>query len=177
MILEAAPPGFAGAVLAELVAGHSLLADHSAADGRHLVLRDGAALRRIWLRCVEPGRPLAALIPCDAHAGLRRQAASDFCERSGAGALVRDGSVMPTLFQTWRLNLLLAILDAGGGSGQVTSHEVARLVVYPHLAIGRGVEWKTAPERRRTQRLIKESEALVAGGYRALLCGGAGRQK
>ena len=59
----------------------------------------------------------------------------------------------------------------------VTSHMVARRLVYPRLSIGQGASWKSSPERRRTQRLIREAEALAAGGYRALLAGRAGRQK
>jgi hypothetical protein len=176
-ILEPVPQGFAGPALADLIAGRRLLADRTFASGRHLVFGDGAALHRIWLRCPEPGLPLAALIPCDAYGELRWRASSAVIERNGAATPAGGGVAMPTAFQAWRLNLLLAILDAGDGSGPVSSHEVARQVVYPHLAIGRGAEWKTAPERRRTQRLIKEAHAMMAGGYRALLCGRAGRQK
>jgi hypothetical protein len=55
--------------------------------------------------------------------------------------------------------LLLSILDLRG-EGQVTSHEVARQLIYPRLDIGRGAAWKSSPERRRTQRLIREAEAL-----------------
>ncbi|MBK6706242.1 MAG: DUF2285 domain-containing protein [Sphingomonadales bacterium] len=45
------------------------------------------------------------------------------------------------------------------------------------MTIGRGAAWKASSERRRTQRLIREAEALAAGGYRALLKGRLGRQK
>jgi len=82
----------------------------------------------------------------------------------------------PTSYQSQRLDLLLSILDLRG-KRHVTSHEVARRLIYPHLDIGRGAAWKSSPERRRTQRLIREAEALAAGGYRALLAGRAGRQK
>ncbi|MDD3799486.1 MAG: DUF2285 domain-containing protein [Novosphingobium sp.] len=37
--------------------------------------------------------------------------------------------------------------------------------------MGRGNEWKSSAERRRTQRLIDEALALMDGGYRALLRG------
>lgn len=79
----------------------------------------------------------------------------------------------PTAYQARRLALLLSILDLRERA-PVTSHEVARRLIYPCLDFGRGAAWKASPERRRTQRLIREAEALAAGGYRALL---AGRQK
>jgi len=82
----------------------------------------------------------------------------------------------PTVYQAQRLDLLLAILDMRDGA-HITSHEVACRLVYPRMTIGRGAAWKASPERRRTQRLIREAEALAAGGYRALLAGRPGRQK
>ena len=82
----------------------------------------------------------------------------------------------PTSYQSQRLDLLLSILDLRG-ERDATSHEVARRLIYPRLDVGRGAAWKSSPERRRTQRLIREAEALAAGGYRALLAGRAGRQK
>lgn len=82
----------------------------------------------------------------------------------------------PTFYQAQRLDLLLAILDLRERA-RITSHEVARRLVYPRMTIGRGAAWKASPERRRTQRLIREAEAMTAGGYRALLAGMPGRQK
>ena len=38
-----------------------------------------------------------------------------------------------------------------------STHEIARRLVYPHMRIGRGDEWKASSERRRTQRLIDEA--------------------
>ena len=79
----------------------------------------------------------------------------------------------PTAFQALRLHLLLDIIDAllAPGQARPSTHEVARRLVYPRLAIGRGAEWKASSERRRTQRLIDEALALMSGGYRALLQG------
>ena len=52
-----------------------------------------------------------------------------------------------------------------------TTHNIARRYVYPGMTIGRGSEWKSSAERRRTQRLIDEAFALMRGGYRTLLRG------
>lgn len=86
----------------------------------------------------------------------------------------------PSPFQRHRLSLLLDILDMMRAADQppVTSYAVARRLIYPAMKIGRGTDWKTSSERRRTQRLINEAFDLMNGGYRALLAGkSAGRQK
>lgn len=83
----------------------------------------------------------------------------------------------PTDYQARRLWMLLDILDLRAASPLATSHEIAARLIYPRLTVGRGPDWKASAERRRTQRLIREAEMLVAGGYRALLAGRQGRQK
>ena len=132
-------------------------------------------MHRIWLRCDPTAVPLAALIPCDAMTEARFQAVSDL-ERWLRGSAAASPVSRPTPYQSQRLDLLLSILDLRG-ERDVTSHEVARRLIYPRLDVGRGAAWKSSPERRRTQRLIREAEAQAAGGYRDLLAGRAGRQK
>lgn len=151
------------------------IASRSAGDETHLVMGDDLSLHRVCLRSVPVGEPLAALIPCDAMLDGRLQALA------GLDGWLSDGprggrTSGPTAYQARRLHLLLAILDLRQGGG-VTSHMVAQRLVYPRLSIGQGASWKSSPERRRTQRLIREAEALAAGGYRALLAGRVGRQK
>ena len=105
------------------------------------------------------------------------QAAARFHRWLMGDAPALNTEALPTSYQAQRLALLLAILDLRSGPLTVSSHEVARRLVYPRLAIARGATWKSSSERRRTQRLIREADALMAGGYRALLSGRAGRQK
>lgn len=105
----------------------------------------------------------------------RLAALGDF-DRWWRGASAPAAVPRPTAYQAQRLDLLLSILDLRHAA-RATSHAIASRLVYPRLAIGRGAAWKASPERRRTQRLIREAEALAAGGYRALLSGRAGRQK
>ncbi|WP_054590054.1 DNA -binding domain-containing protein [Sphingopyxis sp.] len=107
--------------------------------------------------------------------GTRLRAVQDL-DRWLRGAAPSPSAASPTFYQAQRLDLLLAILDLREGA-RVTSHEVACRLVYPRMTIGRGAAWKASPERRRTQRLIREAESLAAGGYRALLAGMPGRQK
>lgn len=175
MILDAAPalPCATGFDLA----GCDIVADRTGGDGRHLVVRTAGAFHRLWLRGTCLGGPVVAAVPLDALVEARLPALSDLY-RSAAGQDAGDVSAArPTRYQAHRLALLLAILDLRAGDPVVTSHEIARRLVYPRLSIGRGATWKSSPERRRTQRLIREAEALAAGGYRALLAGRPGRQK
>lgn len=175
MILGAAPPTFAAGPRFDPARWPHRLGCQSGLDGSHYILSDGAALHRIWLRGDPVDGAYACQVPLDSLIETRLQAVSDF-DRWLRGASFAPAIVRPTSYQAHRLDLLLAVLDLRGGA-PVTSHEIARRLVYPRLDVGRGTAWKSSPERRRTQRLIREAEALAAGGYRALLAGRAGRQK
>lgn len=159
-----------GSCLAERRVAH-----RAAAGGRHYILEHECALHRIWLRGDPERASFAAVIPLDGMTGTRLRAVQDL-DRWLRGAAPSPSAASPTFYQAQRLDLLLAILDLREGA-RVTSHEVACRLVYPRMTIGRGAAWKASPERRRTQRLIREAESLAAGGYRALLAGMPGRQK
>ncbi|WP_432769005.1 DUF2285 domain-containing protein [Sphingopyxis sp.] len=175
MILDAAPPIFAADLRFDPARSTHRLGSRIGPDGGHYILGDGRIMHRIWLRCDPAGVALAALIPCDSMTETRLQAVSDL-QRWLRGTASESAVSRPTSYQSQRLDLLLSILDLRG-ERNATSHEVARRLIYPRLDVGRGAAWKSSPERRRTQRLIREAEALAAGGYRALLAGRAGRQK
>lgn len=151
------------------------VADRAAVGGHHYILEHGGALHRIWLRGDPERATFVAIIPLDGMTGTRLEAVQDL-DRSLRGAPSSQPGARPTVYQAQRLDLLLAILDLRDGT-RITSHEVASRLVYPRAAMGRGAAWKASPERRRTQRLIREAEALATGGYRSLLIGMPGRQK
>jgi hypothetical protein len=172
VILDAAPRTFAAEACFDPARWTHRLGYRTAPGGGYYILGDGSITHRVWLRCDPAGGSHAALIPCDAMIETRLQAVSDF-ERWLRGISSASPAARPTSYQSQRLDLLLSILDLCG-SAHVTSHEIARRIIYPRIDVGRGAAWKSSPERRRTQRLVREAEALAAGGYRALL---AGRQK
>lgn len=114
------------------------------------------------------------MIPRDAGFELRLAAVERFDRRLAGvppGHLPRGFS--PTPFQRHRLSLLLDILDLASPDegADATTYDIARAVIYPHMKLGRGKDWKSSTERRRTHRLIDEAFALRDGGYRALLHG------
>ena len=142
-------------------------------DGRHLVLGDDGGPHHVWQRNGSRGRALAYLTVRDGAVETRRRAAWRLDRRlSGAPPSPRNGTFQPTSFQRRRLNLLLDILDMmQTPDGQPTSHEIACRLVYRNTTIGRGQEWKSSSERRRTLRLIRQAQDLMNGGYRSLLQG------
>ncbi|WP_375713674.1 DUF2285 domain-containing protein [Sphingobium sp. BS19] len=120
------------------------------------------------------GSPLAYVIVRDDAIELRQNVMRRLDRRlTGAPPMRPLSGLQPTAFQRQRLSMLLDILDAvlGHEGGRMTTHEIARRHVYRGLRIGRGDEWKSSSERRRTQRLIDEAIALMRGGYRRLLRG------
>ena len=143
-------------------------------DGRHLVLGDEGGSHSLWLRETDRGKPLAYVVPRDDGIELRSRATQRLEQRlSGVPPDRCPGQFRPTHFQARRLTLLLRILDMLHAERQSrpSTHEIARQLVYPRLAIGRGAEWKASPERRRTQRLIEEARSFMNGRYRSLLKG------
>lgn len=128
----------------------------------------------MWIRNSAKGSTLAYVIVPDDAVDSRYAAAQRFQRRlSGALAMHLPSGFAPTPFQRRRLGMLLDILDAvlDRERTMATTHQIARHHVYPGMTIGRGNEWKSSAERRRTQRLIDEALALMNGGYRALLRG------
>jgi len=151
-----------------------ILADRTLSTGRHLILGDIDGPHRLWVRDPLRGSTLAYVIVRDEAVDLRHVAARRLDRRlAGAPPMRLPPGFAPTAFQRRRLGMLLDILDAVLDRERtgVTTHEIACRHVYPAMAIGRGNEWKSSAERRRTQRLIDEALALMNGGYRALLHG------
>lgn len=175
MILDAAPCALAGHAPYNIDDGTHCLARYSGSSGDNFLFGEGEALHRVWLRCDPCGASLAAVVPWDAMIETRLGAVSDL-DRWVRGRSLAVTAFRPTSYQAQRLDLLLSIIDLRS-ERNLTSHEIARRLIYPRLGLGRGAAWKSSSERRRTQRLIREAEALMAGGYRALLAGQAGRQK
>lgn len=178
-ILGEAPSGFPSAEPFEVPPPGLVAVDRRLADGRHFVFADERGWHRLWLRTDRPDLPLVSLILRDSLADLRREAAARLDRWLVGAPDAAPTGFLPTAYQARRLGTMLAILDLlqGADGPGVTSHDVARRIIYPRLSVGRGAEWKSSSERRRTQRLIEDARALMLGGYRTLLAGPAGRQK
>lgn len=172
MILDAAPPDLGITTAIDLGRLPLVLADRRLSSGRHLVLGDSDGPHRLWLRAHLIDQPVAYVIARDASFELRLAAVRRLDRRlAGAPPGRLPPGFSPTPFQRHRLSLLLDILDLASpdeGAGAAT-YDIARAVIYPHMKLSRGRDWKSSAERRRTRRLIDEAFSLRDGGYRALL--------
>src|SRR3546814_6839953 len=112
------------------------------------------------------------MVRYDAFAACRL-AARWLCRRLGGATPSQQGvACRPTPFQRRRLNLLLDILDLTQTPDErPTSYEIARRLIYRNATIGRGQEWKSSTERRRTLRLMGQENRLITGAYHSLLRG------
>jgi len=173
VVLDAAPPEFAEPFPFDLDRWPAILADCVLSDGRHMVLGDDGGPHHVWQRHVSRSRSLAYIIVRDDAIETRRRAAQRLDRRlGGAPPSQQGGAFRPTPFQRRRLNLLLDILDLTQTPDErPTSYEIARRLIYRNATIGRGQEWKSSTERRRTLRLIGQARRLMTGDYRSLLRG------
>lgn len=174
MVLDTADPDLGIATSVSLDDWPLILVDRQLSNGRHLVLADTDGLHRLWLRDTSPGRSLAYVIARDASLDLRLAAVRRLDRRlAGAPPAKLPRGFAPTAFQRHRLSLLLDIIDMAKDreDPEATTYDIARVLLYVDMGVGRGTDWKTSSERRRTQRLIEEAFALRDGGYRALLRG------
>lgn len=174
MVLDTAHPDLGIATSLDLDKWPLILVDRQLSNGRHLVLADTDGPHRLWLRNSSPGQPIAYVIAKDASFDLRLAAVRRLDRRlAGAPPVKLPRGFAPTAFQRHRLSLLLDIIDMANDRDDpdATTYDIARNLIYARMGIGRGTEWKTSSERRRTQRLIEEAFALRDGGYRGLLRG------
>lgn len=170
VILDSTPPDFADARAVDIHALGKIVADHEARDGRHMVVANADAIHRLWLRELQPGTPLAVVIPTDFHFATRIAAVARFERRlSGVPCGHRPPEYRPTAFQRNRLFLLLNLLDAE--TEGASRREMAFSFIYRNSAPMGRAEWKSSSQRRRTHRMIDEAKHMMARGYRDLLLG------
>lgn len=136
-----------------------------------MVFVDPEGDQYLWLSEAESRRGLALILPLDAAFDLRIEAAVRFSRRlrgRPAGPLPRALDLTPQ--HRIRLIQLLHTLDfrlAGAGP-----REIAAALLDAKAATLPAIEWKSSATRRKANRLITDSLALMNGGYRKLLRGG-----
>ncbi|TYL85933.1 DUF2285 domain-containing protein [Bradyrhizobium cytisi] len=170
MILEPAPPGFdTPRSIDRSVLGQSLL-ELSDADGRELVIAEGSGELHVRLRDEQAARRPAVLVPLDSMGELRADVALHFARRlAGQRTALLPAALRLTSFQKRRLIQLLHAFDVHDLGG--SPRDVAAKVLASDHAQRRSVEWKDSHARRKANRLIHDSIALVERGYLKLLRG------
>ena len=169
VILTPAPASFEDAARLLSRHLHGQLIAYDGRDGRHVVLRDLQGDHRLWLRDVQAGTGMAAIIPLDETVLLRVAGLLRLQRRLAGGSpgpIPRGWDLTARLRQ--RLILMVRALD--GHQAQASYREIA-LALYGPSAVSR-YPWKTSSVRGQTIRLVKDAVVTMEGGYRKLLRGG-----
>lgn len=170
MILEPAPPGFDTPRSVDRIAFGQSLIELSDADSRALVIADGSGELHVRLGEERAARRPAVLVPLDSMGALRADVALHFARRlAGQRTGLLPAALRLTAFQKRRLIQLLHAFDVhdlGGGP-----RDVAAKVLASDHAHRRSIEWKDSHARRKANRLIHDSIALVERGCLKLLRG------
>ncbi len=170
LILEPAPSGFDPTASFDPSAFGAALVERTDADGRELVIVDGSGELHIRMQDDQAARRPAVLLPLDSMSELRLDVALRFVRRlAGQRINFLPTALRLTSFQKRRLIQLLHafdVQDAGGGPRDVA----AEVLSSDHAQLP-SVEWKDSHARRKANRLIHDSIALVEKGYLKLLRG------
>lgn len=136
-----------------------------------MILGDSGGNHYFSLSEPDSQRSLAVLLPLDAIIDLRIEAVIRLVRRlrgRSAGPLPRTLDLTPQ--RRARLIQLLHALDfrlVGAGP-----REIATALLDAKAATLPAIEWKSSATRRKANRLIRDSQSLMNGGYRKLLRGG-----
>ncbi|TWB86824.1 hypothetical protein FBZ93_1265 [Bradyrhizobium macuxiense] len=140
------------------------------ADGRELVIADGSSELHVRLQDERAARRPAVLLPLDSMSELRLEVALHFVRRLGGQRIgLLPAALRLTSFQKGRLIQLLHAFDVHESGGR--PRDVAAKVLASDHAQLPSVEWKDSHARRKANRLIHDSIALVERGYLKLLRG------
>ena len=171
LILEPAPAGFDTVISINPQTLGPALVERVDADGRELVIDDGLGELHIRMQNDQAMRRPAVLLPRDSMFELRLDVALRFVRRLGGQRVsLLPAALRLTSFQKRRLIQLLHafdVHDAGGGPRDVA----AEVFTSDHAQLP-SIEWKDSHARRKANRLIHDSIALVERGYLKLLRGG-----
>ncbi|WP_051335589.1 DUF2285 domain-containing protein [Methylocapsa acidiphila] len=138
-----------------------------AEDGAHLIVRQDGTIHQLWAPD-PPGNvaPLAAVVPLDASAPQRAEAALRFWRLMAHGRLRTPPTpIRPPIRRADRLVAALRALD--GRLDGASYRAIAEALFDPSRIASE--PWKTASIRDTVIRLARTGFAMMRGGYRNLL--------
>ena len=170
MILASAPQGYDAGNSFALSDIEPFATDRRDRLERHILLADPDDTQYLQLSENGSGHCLAVILPLDDASDLRFEAVGRFLRRLRG----RSSGPLPTGLQLTpmrrsRLIQLLHALDfrlTGAGP-----REIAAALVDKDAAALPAIEWKSSAVRRKANRLIRDAQVLMNGGYRKLLRG------
>jgi len=171
VILDSAPAGFDITMSIDPSVIGSRFVERMDGQGRELLIADESGELQVQLQDSQASRRPAVLLPLDGMFELRLDVALRFVRRlRGERVKLLPTALRLTSLQKSRLIQLLHafdVHDAGGGPRDVA----AEVLTSEHAQLP-SVEWKDSHARRKANRLIHDSIALVERGYLKLLRGG-----
>ena len=145
-------------------------------DGRHVLIDDPDGRHRLWIVGGVPTNGSAFLLPFDADFGARLHSLQRLHRRLTGK---RAGPPLPSLqlspLQRARLVLLVRALD--GEQEGASRREIAAVLLDADARHIPAIEWKNAALRKKVNRVVASSLALMNGGYLTLLRGDPARAK
>ncbi|OIR00574.1 hypothetical protein GALL_174470 [mine drainage metagenome] len=170
VIVAPAPQGYDARKPLALAGLAPLIPDRRDGLEHHNILADPDGDHYLWRPDGGSGRCLAVVLPLDDTADLRFEAIGRFLRRlRGRPGGPRPTGLQLTPMRRARLVQLLHALDyrlAGCGP-----RAIAAALVDKDAASLPAIEWKSSAARRKANRLIRDAQALMNGGYRKLLRG------
>lgn len=141
-------------------------ADRIVDDGESVLLYDlgeGQRIQIVLQTSAPVGKSLAAVIPLNREGFDRLESLSRLLAALHGRAIPPDTRL--TAQQRLRLRRMLQCFD--GYRDGATQREIAQVIF--HLARLDRQEWQDASVRHAIKTLLRDSRAMIAGGYRALL--------
>ena len=145
-------------------------------DGRHVLVDDPDGRHRLWIVGGVPTNGSAFLLPFDGDFGARLHSLQRLHRRltgKRAGPPLRSLQLSP--LQRARLVLLVRALD--GEQEGASRREIAAVLLDADARHIPAIEWKNAALRKKVNRVVASSLALMNGGYLTLLRGDPARAK
>jgi hypothetical protein len=170
VIIGPAPDGFSGAKSLDVEDLSGIVRRTIAQDGKHVLLDDPQGRHRIWFAEETPASRHAFIIPIDDDFAARLEGVRRLHRRLTArptGPPLR--SLRLSTEQRGRLTLLVRALD--GQQSGATRREIATVLLDGEARDIPAIEWKSAPLRKRINRIVSRARSLMNGGYLALLRG------
>jgi len=145
-------------------------ADRQDGSEYHNILADPDGDHYLWRPDDNHSRCLAVVLPLDDTADLRLEAIGRFlrCLRGRSGGPLPTGLQLTPMRRARLIQLLHALDYRLTGAGP---RVVAAALVDKDAATLPAIEWKSSAARRKANRLIRDAQALMNGGYRKLLRG------
>lgn len=158
--------------MAAAVSARVTVACRTRSGSRYIVLEGRTARHRLLVRETGCSGLGGYLLPGDDCLMIRIAATAAFHEPDDPCSPAKSArQLQPTTYQRFRLERMLAVLDAFQVSpgSRPSLRDLADEVLHLGEPDSSAIEWKSSSRRRQVQRIAAEASRLARSGYRELL--------